>query len=496
MIDWTQLYSQTHEFTEGAIAIASSFVGNVLGISVTTKPEYAQSRQIVGYLFQDSGGARKGYALYSGKDILILPVPQTDGLTFFPTSYLSDSYTLNIAYTTVGNILESNTAPIPDQILELPSKVSELESAFEALGSAFNPSWNAVTDKPLIFPPAEHIHNIDSVTGLSDALDDLANLPWGSIANKPEVFPPAIHIHSFGDITGLSETLGTWDLLLLELTSRVETLEAAPTSSGSVSTNSLTANVTLESNARYLATVANLVCTLPNTPAIGDLIRLSTGNFSFYIKHGNASQQVLNNNTLTVAGTDNGIVLKPYSDVDLIFLGSNLWKTTYRSRTINNFTPYTLESTTAIKTYTATAPAAQFSAVIAGAYNGIKTLGALTNGYLTNSTGGDILITFPQPVILEQVRLWNGQANVSQGASSQYSVNDMRIYTTHSPSGQDLGLYTFTDSAATEQIRNITPNTVPSTTFLLRVNGVTPKTIGIIELELWGKNALGGEVAV
>lgn len=481
MINWTQLYSQTHEFNEGAIAIASSFVGNVLGISVTTKPEYAQSRQIVGYLFQDSGGARKGFALYSGKDILLLPVPQTDGLIFFPTSYLSDSYTLNIVYTTVGNILESNTAPIPDQILGLPSKVSEIEIALEALQSNISsPSWDSVADKPLTFPPTAHNHEISEIAGLS---------AWQS---ETETAIETINGSIASQSTAISEL--TLDFAALEL--RVGSLEENPTSSGSISTNLLAANATLESNARYLATVANLVCTLPNAPAIGDLIRLSTGNFSFSIKHGNASQQVLNNNTLTVAGADNGIVLKPYSDVDLIFLGSSLWKTTYRARTINNFTPATVENTVSKKEYTAQAPTPSNGTMVSGLNNGIKSLGALTNGYLSNVTTGDLILTFADAIIIDQLRVCIGQANNGAGVNDPYAVRDITVFAGGTDSAENLGVYTFSNTSPAEETKTITPNTTPSSVFLLRVNSITPRMIGILELEVHGKSQTGGETTV
>lgn len=464
MLNWTQLYSQTHQFSEGAIAIAPSFVGNVLAIAATTKPEYAESKQIIGYIFQDSGEARKGYALYSGKDILLLALPETSGLTFFPTSYLSDSYTLDIAYTSVGNILESNTAPIPDLILGLPSRVTTLEA----------------TD-------AEHQTYLENISTVLDTLEANATAPsWESITGKPSSFTPSTHGHAIADIDGLGSAL-------TGLADRVEALEETP-SSGSLAPVLLIANSTLEGNNQYLATVANLVVALPSSPAIGDVIDIATGDFSLQVKHGNASQQVLNNNTYTSTGADNGIILKPFSCIRLRLCESNLWVSSYRARTINNFTPLSQESVATQKTYTATAPASNYGASIDKMYNGVKTVGGITNGYLSETATGDILITLSESIVIDQIKVWNGQGNVAAGGSSGYRLNDMKVYAGNSVSGESLGTYTFTDTTATEQIKTVTPNTVPSSTFLLKMNSITPNIMGIIELEIWGKGATGGEV--
>ncbi|WP_103668447.1 hypothetical protein [Pseudanabaena sp. BC1403] len=478
MLDWTQLYSQTHGFNEGAIAIASPFTGNVLAITATTKPEYAQSKQIIGYLFQDSGGARKGYALYSGKDILLLAVPQTDGLVFFPTSYLSDSYTLNIAYTSVGNILESNTAPIPDQILGLPSKVSTLESSVEGIGLALEAQ---------IGIDLEQSNRLTALEGTISAPS------WEAIADKPDTFSPSAHSHSIGDITGLSSALSE----ITSLSSRVDDLESsAPTGSASPNFLPVAVNTDLESGKSYLATVADLAFTLPASPAIGDVVDLATGNFSLQVNHGDASHQVLNNNTYTVAGLDKGIMLKPYSAIRLRYCQSNLWVSSFRSRVINNFTPQTIESTSSKKSYTASSAnlSIDYGAALSCMYNGVKLpTGAFsTDGFLSSNTSGGILITFAEPVILDSLSLWNGQGNNSLGSASGYWTRDMTVYAGTNTSGENLGDLTFTNSTGTEQAKTLTPNTSPSNVFFLAVS--SPNSLGILELELYGKAASGGEV--
>jgi hypothetical protein len=482
MITWTQLYLQTHQFNEGAIAIASSFVGNVLAIAATTKPEYAESKQIIGYVFQDSGEARKGYALYSGKDILLLSVPETTGLTFFPTTYLSDSYTLDISYASIGNILESNTAPIPDLILELPVRVSEVEASVEGLGLAIE----SQTETDL-----SHASRLTALEGT------ISNPSWGDIGDKPSTFPPDEHVHDISDVTDLSSVLGTTSLSVLDLIERVDALESAtPSTSGGVVTTLLSTDTTLESNKRYLATVPNLLCETPPSPAIGDILELQTDNFDLKVAHGNASHQVRNNSTLTTAGTDNGIVLKPFSFIRLMYLGFNLWVSQIKSRTVNNFTPAVIGSTLVKQTYMATAPTPSNGTAVGAMYNGLKGTGSLTNGYLTESTTGDILVTLSAPIIINQLRLCNGQANNGAGINDPYSVRDITVYTGHTTGGENLGTYTFSNTSPTEETKTITPNTETSSTFLLRVNSVTARKIGILELEIWGKTQTGGEVAV
>jgi hypothetical protein len=477
-INWTQLYLDTHQFSEGAITIASSFVGNILAIKAQTKPEYATTRQIIGYIFQQSGSARKGYALYSGDDVLLLALPETSGLTFFPTSFLSDSYTLEIAYTSVGNILEPNTAPIPDDILALVSRVNNLES------NAIAPAWENITGKPESFAPSSHNHAISEVTGLTDALAGKSNTG---------------HTHAIADISYLSDTLSNLAGDITTLEGRVTTLEAAsPTSGASLNYTPISTDTDLEVNQSYLAEVGDLVCTLPSSATVGDIINLSTGNFSLKIRHGDSVQSILNNLTLTTTGADNGIVLKPYADVSLMYLGSNLWKTVYRARTVNNFTPLSLESTATLKSYTASSSnlSNAYGTALSDIYDGVKTVGALTNGFLSDNTSGGILITCSEPIILESLKLWNGQGNVGAGGSSGYRVNDMVVYAGSNTSGENLGSLTFTDTTATEQSKTLTPNTNPSTQFFLQVNGSTPNVVGILELELYGKAATGGEVSV
>ena len=54
-----------------------------------------------------------------------------------------------------------------------------------ALISGANPSWGDVTGKPESFPPAEHSHTVEDVTGLQDALD--GKQPSGNYATTDTV---------------------------------------------------------------------------------------------------------------------------------------------------------------------------------------------------------------------------------------------------------------------------------------------------------------------
>ena len=57
---------------------------------------------------------------------------------------------------------------------------------------AADPDWADIQNKPAEFPPADHTHAIDNVTGLQDALDDKAD---------------ATHTHEIADVNGLQDAL-------------------------------------------------------------------------------------------------------------------------------------------------------------------------------------------------------------------------------------------------------------------------------------------------
>lgn len=458
-ITLNRLYAGTHQYDAGTVQINIPFVGNTLAVELTTKPEYANTDQRIGTLYQFYGTAQKAYDLFSGKDIVKLELPETDKLWFSPTSYLSDNYILNIDYTNIGAIINgSNSISIPEQILGLPTRVTTLE-------------------------------NTPAVSAIS----------WDNITNKPLTFNPSEHSHLMSDITGLAGELATFNTDIHNAEIRIDALEqSAPVSANSISYVSISTSLVLQSNKSYLAIAPDLICSLPVSPVIGDVINLATGNFSLKIKHSDNVLQVLNSNTLSAAGVDNGIILKPYADISLICLGSNLWKSVYRSRIINNFSPAILESVANKKSYTASSPdiALAYNTAIAFIYNGVKlpTGSYSTDGLLANNATGSILITFAEPIILESLILYNGQGNNSLGSGSNFWTSSMTVYVGNSTLGANLGSLFFVNSTGTEQAKTLTPNSTPATQFLLSVS--SPNTLGILELEFFGKTATGGEISV
>jgi len=502
LITWQQIHDSTHSFSAGIVDIAIAFSANTLAIECSTKPEYALTRQIVGYIYQSFGNAQKGYALYSGKDILILSLPETDRLIFVPTSYLSDNYTLSIAATTIGSVSSENTAPIPDLILGLSPRVSALEDGFETVdntlstqaiaiealqNSISNPSWDDITGKPSSFTPSSHNHAIGQITNLAEFLSTYAlknEIPSLLVVNQ--------NISSLQTSdTGQNTAIGALQTNVSNLSTTVSNLGS---SSASLAYTLLSTNQALESNKKYLASVTGLVCSLPSSPAIGDVVSLSTGNFDLRINHDNASRRIVNLSTLTTIGASNGIILKPYADIDLVFMGGNLWKTGYRNRTINNVEPQIIGALALISVALSTnSGPASFNTTLQSMQDGVRAPNnSLASGYLADRNFLNLLITASSPFILDQVRLWNGQSNLGLNAASSYWTSGVTVYRGNSISGVNLGSFTFTNNTGIEQIRNII-STLSSTEYFLTFTA-NQASIGIMELEFHGRPSSGGEI--
>lgn len=424
------LYNQSHQFSAGIVNINAPFVGNVLAIEVTTKPEYLPNTQVVGYLYQHYGEASNGYALKSGKAIISLELPESSSLSFIPTPYLSDTYTLSIKYATVGAVIDGeNTVGLPQQILDLPNNVQAIDLQLVNIENAITeleqsiPTWETLTGKPQTFSPSSHNHVKADITDLS--------LGWGDITDKPSAFAPSSHNHVKADITDLF--LGWGDITDKPSTfppsSHTHTADQIQGLSGLGGSSyiALSSNQTLESNKKYLATVNNLVCSLPANPAIGDWIEISNANFSsFRINHGNILQSILNNQTQSTAGsTDSGIILKPYGVITLVFIGANLWISGAKHRTINNWLNIALETTASPKNYTLTVDTFGLSAMNDGSES-TNTNPNVADAWATCSLSGSHFI--------DSFRLITGQSNGWFNYPTQF-----RVYAGSGISGQLLG---------------------------------------------------------
>ncbi|MCA6588081.1 MAG: hypothetical protein IM531_02470 [Pseudanabaena sp. M090S1SP1A06QC] len=503
-ISFTGLYNQTHQFSAGSIAINTPFIGNLLAIEVTTKPEYAPNTQVIGYLYQHYQTSSKGYALRSGKDVISLELPETDSLTFVPTPHLSDSYTLSLRYAIAGAFVEqSNTAPIPQNILLLPNQVMAIEQAIQYLNDqistgSLSVSWDEITAKPTSFNPSSHNHEILEINGLTTALNSKASSGHNHSISEVSGLTDTLnaksntgHTHSISNIDGLSTTLSSINSELTSIDGRLDTLETATSGSSSSSQNfiSISANQALESNKNYFAATSGLVCAFPSSPSIGDILKLSTGNYSFRVNHGNGSQYVLNSFTNTSLGTDSGIILKPYSAIELIYQGSNLWVSGYRTRSINNWSPPILETTASQKSYTATElePYTYFESYRPNLLNnGNFSIGVTKNGGGTTNQL-QVLFTFPQPVNLTSFDYWLGQFN---GLHNMPQSCDVFIGNTVDVT-KLIGSFNF--PSHTGRI-NLT-NTQFSDTYVINFKS-NSQTISVGEVQMIGKGTLGGEISV
>ncbi|MFN7762548.1 MAG: hypothetical protein ACK5RE_18025 [Pseudanabaena sp.] len=433
----------------GRHAIDQSFTGNRLAVNLRIAPNLDRVNTIIGVITQHYQGARADYQIRASQSVLTLHLPQTDFLSFFPISSLYDEYGLDLAYTTVGDtVSESSIVVLPENLAVLPDKVADLEALTTVHGSRLD--------------------------GIDLSILELGLLPtsvsWESITDKPTSFNPSTHSHTISDISGLEGL----------------------TNNGNITTTLLTANSALESNKQYFSTVANLVCALPSSPSIGDVIHLSTGNHSLRVNHGNASQQVLNGNTLTVVGTLNGIILKPYADISLVFLGSNLWRTGYRIRTVNNWVDSFTETVASIKSYTVEALEA-YTYNASGNNPSFIVDGNKTTSGLMRSGGGTLgelrlRLTFPYPTLLTSFNYWLGQFN---GAFNMPTSVDVYTGATVTPANLK-GAISLSGSTGT---RNIT-NSEYASQYVFNFKLANSGSISVLELETVGTQIISGEIVV
>ena len=310
---------------------------------------------------------------------------------------------------------------------------------------------------------------------------DLAN--YALISQLPDLTNYALksEIPTVPSLTGYALTSQLPDLTSYALKSEIPTQNFI----------SLSANQTLERNKNYFANTSGLICSLPSALSVGDIVNLATGNYTFRVNHGNSSQLILNLSTQSTVGADNGIILKAYSSVQLMFVGSNLWVTNFRSRTINNWVVPAVEATAGIKPYAA-------SALEAYTYYTGYELNKINDGSIsigTLKTGGGtpfefrVLITFAASTILTSLNYWLGQFN---GAFNFPSSVDIYLGAILDPLNK-IATLSFVGSSGSLSV----PNTNQSTQYVLNFKSTTSSmNTAIQEIQAVGRQVVGGELMV
>lgn len=250
-------------------------------------------------------------------------------------------------------------------------------------------------------------------------------------------------------------------------------------------------------NTNYLATAADLDLTLPASPGTGDVIGLSTGNFQLKVLHGSANQEILNLNTLSDAGSANGILLKPYSCTRLLYHGGDLWVTQERARIVNNWLgTLTIDPTATLQTYTPSAfngYTIDYGTLTTNINNGdIVTNSFVTDGLLTSTTPVQILVSFGAPTMIKSFDLYLGQGNVAITGTSSFPCDTVNVY-----SGDTLATLIGTFSTLNTSYNGVSQvfDLVNSSSFSDYIfEFVGAGGIGVLELRLYDKVLLGGEI--
>ncbi|MBD2189860.1 hypothetical protein [Pseudanabaena mucicola] len=301
-LTWQQIHKDVHLHEDGAINITEPFTGNLISVSLDIL-EYPDNRQILGYLIQFTGIAEKRYPLFSAKEVLFFVIPQTDSLKFIPTAYLQEIYELEI---NVSNVELSD-----DGVVTAATTIADIVG----LQTALNGKASVL-----------HAHTIADITGLQTKLDALDTVDE-SKANSADLAVLNTNV------TGLATSVTNLTSQVNDLANQVDSI---PDTSGDTALTVVTSSQTLEVNKAYFVNTASLILTLPNNPVMGDYVRMYNGNFDTRVNHGNASQKIKNGTTDTSIGINNGIILKPYSLIELVFVGSDLWLSAIKIREVYN----------------------------------------------------------------------------------------------------------------------------------------------------------------
>lgn len=248
-------------------------------------------------------------------------------------------------------------------------------------------------------------------------------------------------------------------------------------------------NESLIANKSYLLnTQEPSALTLP-TATVGDVITVTAGVSSVTVFHGNDSDRILNNSTLSVAGILSGLFLNPYSSISLICIAQYLWVSTFRARIPNNWADPVEEVTATLKAYTP-------SGLQTYAYYTGQELIYINDGNRTNQgvlkvgggTSGElqVLLTFSTAIHLTGINYWLGQFN---GAYNFPTSLD--IYKGDAVTDFPINTTSFSDQNGSISVSS---GADYSSTYVLRFYGATE--IGILEIEAFGKELIGGEITV
>ena len=256
------------------------------------------------------------------------------------------------------------------------------------------------------------------------------------------------------------------------------------------------ANGLLESNKSYLATVSGLTLLLPLNPNIGDKIELATGNFDLMVEQ-NTNQIIQNLSTSTTLGSSKGVVLKPYSSICLVFIQAGVWISTFRNRIINNYVPITGETIGTLKPYMPSifgSANLEYGTIVSSINNNQLADGDyISNGLLAGDSNIRVLAQFSLSVNLTSFDFYNGQGNVPSGAIiTSHQASAINVY-----SGNNLdnliGIFNPTNINGTKQTFFVDTGNATYDAYIFEFSRAGG-SIGILELDLFGKAQTGGEV--
>lgn len=446
MTSFSLIHDDSHNFLNGLIdmpfvigstsftAINKAYIEIASPIPITRIDRPA----LIGFLYQEFNGKRsKPYPIVSQQQSINLDFSNCENFLFVPTNRLIDDYDLKLY---IANDSVSSSS-VDNSNIDLS---------------------NYVTNQSLTTTLNDYL--------LSDAI-------------------PYSHNHSLNEITGLNDVLDDHE-------ERLDAIESSAPSQGnsiaSLDLIDINANQVLDVNKAYFVNTSNLILSLPINPVNGDYVRIYNNNFDTKVNHGNGNQKIKNNTTDTLIGSaDNGIILKPYSCIELVYVGSDLWVSTIRIRSINNYSLPTIETTATQKSYT---PIALEAYTYFGGYSlGFINDGNNTSGVIKDGGGTTNRLIFSatvdSPTLLEQVRIncgqFNGEANMP---------TSVKIYRGNGIDINEL-ISTFSNiHSPNNSLHNLSSH-LSSNIFTFEF--IAPQnTISIREVTLFGRGIVGGEITV